>query len=287
MTRKGIDTSHWNHRDGKPIDWAAVRADGYDWVAIKITEATNFVDPFGLADCVGAQEAGLEVVCYHFARPYASGPQAQAQFFEEHIPMQAQNCKRMLDLEDGRQLGWDQLADWTQGFLSAKRTDLVYLPGSYLAGLKATKQPMLVEFVLADPSNDHDRTGMAVVQTGQGHVSGIVGLVDLDDVHYPAPVVGAEPPAQAPGPDDAPAEPSEPQQLDLAAGLPTLDSDSVGGYVAALADLLNARGAGVTVAPFWSDVLQAEVIRFQHEHDLDATGVVGPETWRAILGAPK
>lgn len=284
MTRNGIDTSHWNHPGGAGIDWEKVRADGYDWAAIKITEGTTFVDPYGEADCMAAMAAGLEVVPYHFARPLSSGAQAEAQFFEEHIPMAAQNCKRMLDLEDGRQLGWGPLEVWTHEFLVTKRTDFLYVNRSYLAGLKSTGETLLVSIVMADPDNKGDHHNIGAWQRGQGQVAGIVGIVDLDDVYYDAPQVAALP-ELPPGGDGGPSTvPVDGPPGELTAGLPNLFAGAAGGTVAALQRLLEDRGARIVVDGAFGSATTEAVQQFQSSHGLLVDGVVGPATWAKLLG---
>lgn len=185
--RKGIDIANYQHPGGAPINFAKVRAAGYDWCAIKVSESVDYVNDWAVDDCVDAMRAGIEVVPYHFARPHLSNAVAEADWFESHIPMIAQSCKRMLDLEDGRYLGWGWLAAWVQGFISHKRCEFLYVNGYYLDGLRSTNKPLLTQVVLADPSSRYPHTGLAAVQTGQGRVDGIASLVDLDDVYYPFP----------------------------------------------------------------------------------------------------
>lgn len=187
MTRKGIDIARYQHPGGAPIDFKKVRAAGYDWCAIKITEGTHYFNPYALDDCVKAIAAGIEVVPYHFARPTLIDAGDEARYFEAHIPMIAQSCKRMLDLEDGRQLGWGWLTTWTQNFIATKRCEMVYMNGQYLHGIQSTGKVLLANIVLADPDNVYPHEGLAAWQSGQGLVDGISSLVDLDEVYYPAP----------------------------------------------------------------------------------------------------
>jgi GH25 family lysozyme M1 (1,4-beta-N-acetylmuramidase) len=86
----GLDVADFQHPDtsqypnGAPIDWAAVAAAGYRFVAVKGTEGDYYVNPWGTTDLAGAKAAGLDVTAYHFAIPNVSGGAAQAQFAVEY-----------------------------------------------------------------------------------------------------------------------------------------------------------------------------------------------------------
>jgi lysozyme len=61
---KGIDVSH--HQND--IDWRAVKAAGVEFVFIKATEGTTFIDPKFKLNWKLAKEAGLIRGAYHFFR---------------------------------------------------------------------------------------------------------------------------------------------------------------------------------------------------------------------------
>ncbi len=69
---KGIDVSRWNHQidaaSGKylPLDWAAIKAQGVDFVILKAGSTKSGIEPTFLMDYEGARAAGLEVGAYFY-----------------------------------------------------------------------------------------------------------------------------------------------------------------------------------------------------------------------------
>ena len=74
----GIDVSSWQHA-GVPIDWTEVKAAGYDFVIVKLTEGLSYINPFARNDIEAARAAGLIVGGYCFASPLGA-PSAQASY---------------------------------------------------------------------------------------------------------------------------------------------------------------------------------------------------------------
>jgi hypothetical protein len=79
---KCLDISSNNH-DGTVFNWQDAKAAGYDAVYIKATQNDNYVNPYLIADCKDARNAGFEVGIYHF---YGSSngiadPHVQAAWF--------------------------------------------------------------------------------------------------------------------------------------------------------------------------------------------------------------
>ena len=75
----GIDVSNWQHPSGQPIEWTQVKAAGYDFVIVKLTQGINYINPFARNDIEGARAAGLIVGGYCFASPLGA-PSAQASY---------------------------------------------------------------------------------------------------------------------------------------------------------------------------------------------------------------
>lgn len=70
-TIRGLDLSHWN-ADEK-IDFPTLKANGIDFVILKATEHTSFVDSTFQYKSVEALAAGIIVMPYHFFRGNYSG----------------------------------------------------------------------------------------------------------------------------------------------------------------------------------------------------------------------
>ncbi len=76
---RGIDISAYQHADG-PINWRLLARQGIRFVAIKVTEATYYANPYYGPDTRAAARAGLAVMPYAFANPDAAGGAATASF---------------------------------------------------------------------------------------------------------------------------------------------------------------------------------------------------------------
>jgi lysozyme len=65
----GCDLSHWN----ATVDFKALKAGGYEFVILKATEHTGYVDPTFISRWPAALDAGLIVGSYHFFRSNYDG----------------------------------------------------------------------------------------------------------------------------------------------------------------------------------------------------------------------
>jgi peptidoglycan hydrolase-like protein with peptidoglycan-binding domain len=270
--RKGIDVSSNNHPGDKAIDWAAVKGDGIEWAAIKATEGVSYANPFYEADVLGAEPQGIEVVPYHFARPTFNTGGDEARAFANKVGPPVKGAKVALDLEDGRQLGWEWLAAWVRDFVSVKPVDLIYAPGGYFANLAAFGAPFGAEVWEVENSGGNPSGAPAVLQSGQGTVAGISGPVDLDVVNYA--------PAPSPGPTPAP-EP--PPGVAANVFVPELVAGSTGAAVANLQALLNRHGGTLAVDGEFGGATDTNVRQYQLARGLAVDGIVGPETWEHLL----
>jgi hypothetical protein len=270
--RKGVDVSSNNHPGDKAIDWPTVRADGYTWAAVKATEGTTYVNPYFAEDLKAAAAAGLEVVAYHFARPTANTGGDEARAFANALASQGFTGKRVIDLEDGRQLGWEWLAAWVRDFASVNPFDLIYLPISYAQGLEPYGFPYAAE-VWEPVGPGQTATGpLAVTQTGQAMVSGIAGLVDIDAVAYEQ----AAPPV-------VPDPPTPPPNVVANVYLPGLMNGNHGPAVASLQALLNRHGGSLTVDGVFGELTATNLAQYQQANALNVSGLVDPGTWEHLL----
>ncbi|OFP36723.1 glycoside hydrolase family 25 protein [Corynebacterium sp. HMSC071B10] len=128
----GVDVAAHQHPGGGPIDWRMVAGPGGQQFAfIKATEGTSYVNDFYAQDAQAANEAGIKVGAYHYARP-ATDPIAQARHFADTINAGPRNqLPPVLDLEVNEGLGPVQLAAWTQIFMAelearTGRTPMLY-----------------------------------------------------------------------------------------------------------------------------------------------------------------
>ena len=270
--RNGIDVSSNNHPGDKAIDWAAVKADGIDWAAVKATEGTTYTNPYFGVDFAGARAAGLEVVAYHFARPTANTGGDEARHFANTVTGALDGAKTALDLEDGRQLGWEWLAAWVRDFVSVHPVDLIYAPGGYIAGLAPHGWPFGAESWEVANSGGNATGTPAVLQDGQGAVDGVAGPVDLDIVNY----ASAAPPAPLPAPEPPPGVVAN-------VYVPQLGARSMGPAVANLQVLLNRHGGTLVVDGDFGGETDTNVRQYQQARGLTVDGIVGPDTWEHLL----
>lgn len=107
-----IDISGFN-----PVsDWRAVRADGIVGASIKISQATNYLNPLRAAQIVGARGAGVAPGGYHFGDP-RFGATDQARFF-------VNNAKPYGLFEAGALAPMYDAENWDGNFNWAGRTQL-------------------------------------------------------------------------------------------------------------------------------------------------------------------
>lgn len=102
---KCLDISSNNH-DGTVFNWQDAKAAGYDAVYIKATQNDNYVNPYLIADCKDARNAGFEVGIYHFwgSSKGAATAQQQAEWFKRNgIDQVAQyvTLHPVIDVETG------------------------------------------------------------------------------------------------------------------------------------------------------------------------------------------
>lgn len=144
---RGIDLASHQHPNGAPIDWAQVRAAGYEFAVIKQTEATSYINPYHLDDITDARAAGLAIGHYHYARPATNSPEAEADYFSDAIePLLAPGEIVVLDLEEP---GGD-LRYWSHTWLSRVTSRLGFRPLLYSFPAYLTQHNLLGFVPLAE-----------------------------------------------------------------------------------------------------------------------------------------
>lgn len=123
----GLDISSHDH--GRyDVHWPTEVAAGSQFVYIKATEATTYVNPHFRSDYAAAKAAHRYVGAYVYARPDLGDPVGQADFFLKHAQFShdAQTLVPFVDLEwpyegvqtdDCYNLTPDQLRDWIHAFI--------------------------------------------------------------------------------------------------------------------------------------------------------------------------
>lgn len=128
----GPDVSKYQHDNGQPINWVAVKASGQSFAFVKATGGSDRVDPWFAREWSAAGEAGLVRGAYHYADP-SSDPAAQAAFVVATVgsTREAGNLGIALDLETTGGLSPPELIRWAHAFLTAVehrtgRTPILY-----------------------------------------------------------------------------------------------------------------------------------------------------------------
>lgn len=80
----GPDLSAWQHPDGSPIDWQAVKNHGHDFALVKATEGTDYLNPHFNEDTNAMRAAGVLRGAYHFP-DFGSSPEEQALFYVRNV----------------------------------------------------------------------------------------------------------------------------------------------------------------------------------------------------------
>jgi len=143
-TVRGIDVAAFQHPRKVSINWAAVAGAGYKFAAVKVTEGTYYVNPWGAKDLVAAKKAGLYVTSYHFAIPNRGGgaPQARYAIQHSHYATGGQMLPLMLDIEYNPYAGTDgtnecyglshaKMTAWIAAFVATARSLTGQLPLIY------------------------------------------------------------------------------------------------------------------------------------------------------------
>jgi GH25 family lysozyme M1 (1,4-beta-N-acetylmuramidase) len=113
--KTGADISHWQAR----FDAAAYKRAGEDFIILKATEATTFIDDTFRLRWQAAKNANLPRIAYHFARPSRTSARAQADFFIKVVELAGwrPNDVWALDYEcDQTTLRGNALTDWAESW---------------------------------------------------------------------------------------------------------------------------------------------------------------------------
>lgn len=190
MLNKGMDLSHYDPQ----VDWNKAKASGIDFVYIKSTQGTSFVDPMGQTHGINAKLVGIKIGYYHFAdvtQPAAS----QAIFFLNQLKrLPEYDLLPVLDIETNKaDLTPAQIETWIDVFYNELKDQNVkmmlhsytpfldqYLPITHNFG----GIPLWIAQYrnVQTPQLPHGWTTASVWQySNQGHVDGVAALtVDLN-----------------------------------------------------------------------------------------------------------
>ena len=283
---------------GSPLRFPEAKADGVRGIVVKSTQGVGYVNPFAEGDLADAQAAGIATATYHYAgNPDGSfgTPAQEAEFAKAN----GHGRFVWLDLEQLKNETFAQTGAWAQAFFDAIGAAAgLYSDRSYLSNLPGA--PWGRPLWIADPG-DVDRPAEAVmVQTGTKAVSWAPALLDVDEwvgteeqfhacftaaTAGPVPSAPAKEPAPAPRPvTDSPGRPPAPVPPPP---LPVLKLGAAGGAVTSVQALLKAKGQpAVQLDGLYGGATMGAVIDYQRFLKLEVDGIVGPQTWGALLLLP-
>lgn len=184
---KGIDVSNWQGN----IDFNFVKNSGIQVVYTKVSEGTNYIDPFFKSNYSKAKSQGLDVGFYHFFTPVdETSAIAQANYFVNAISGLSPDCKLALDFETTNNLDNETLSKLADIFLKQvkKLTGLdvvLYTYTSFAANNFTSSLSIypiwIAEYGVRKPKdNPIWSTWIGFQYSDCGLVSGISGNVDLD-----------------------------------------------------------------------------------------------------------
>jgi GH25 family lysozyme M1 (1,4-beta-N-acetylmuramidase) len=268
------------------VDWASVAAAGASFAYVKATESTDYVSSYFGQQYNGAAGAGLIRGAYHFAHPDASSGATQADYFVDHGGSWRADGKTLpgaLDIEYNPHgatcygLSATAMVSWISAFSSryrarAGRTPMIYsttdwwhqCTGDY-AGFGHTNPLWIANYSgtpLPLPAGWAADTVWQYADSGTfpGDQNTFNGT--RDDLRTFALGDYAPPPVRA---------------------WPIVRQGDRGTSVMTVQGLLDARGATLTADGDFGPATLAAVKAFQSAHGLTADGIVGPDTWQALV----
>jgi GH25 family lysozyme M1 (1,4-beta-N-acetylmuramidase) len=137
----GVDVSSHDHPAGVALDWAARVVAGEEFVYVKATEGSTYVNPHFARDYAAAKAAGLYVGAYAFARPDRGDARSQARYLVENLGWNTdgRTLPPFVDLEwpyfDGMDDCWGlspaDMTRWIHDFLDEVEAALGVKPPIY------------------------------------------------------------------------------------------------------------------------------------------------------------
>lgn len=182
----GIDVSNWNH----VTSWQDAKNGGVELGISKATEGLNYTDPTFRDNWAGSSIM-TERASYHFGHPRNDPIQEATHYLS--VATFGDRDWPMLDMETTDGLGYAHAADWSNQFCNYVRDrtgklPLFYSYYSFIQSMGAaanvlTQFPLFIAAYQSNPPVVSPWSKWTIWQnTSQGHVAGIVGEVDMDQL---------------------------------------------------------------------------------------------------------
>ena len=185
---EGIDVSEWQGE----IDFEEVARSGIEVVYIRVSEGTNYIDPYFKENYNEAKENGIKVGFYHFlTATNVEKAREEAEFFVSNIKKLKPDCRLAMDFEVFNGLGVDEINDISREFLetveslSGKKCGIysdAYNAKRVFSKELARNYPIWVAdyFVKEPEDNGKWEVWVGFQYTDRGRINGIKGNVDRD-----------------------------------------------------------------------------------------------------------
>ncbi len=284
-TLKGLDVSGYQGN----VDWSSVAAAGASFAYVKATESNNYVSGYFGQQYNGSAGAGLIRGAYHFARPNVSSGTNQADYFVDHGGGWTADGKTLpgaLDIEYGPSgstcygLSQQAMVAWITAF----NTEYLARTGRYPAiysttdwwrtctggysGFATTNALWIANYTGTYSPLPDGWSSYTVWQTADsGTFPGDQDVFNggLDDLKTFA--LGSYTPPPPPP----------------VVTWPVVAQGQTGRRVTTVQYLLNAHGATLDVDGDFGPATKAAVVSFQSGKGLSPDGVVGMNTWQALI----
>jgi hypothetical protein len=281
MSHYGIDISSNNHPNGVPIDYAAVVADltgqgggGQPFAFVKVTESTDYINPYWHADAAGLAAAGAAVGCYVFDH---GGADPAAEESKARLVM-GPGLPLVVDGEFPQGLTPAQYGAHMLAVIAHEPIRVEYLNQWQVANgeLSPFCWLWLADYNPGDPVHAQERIRQ---ESSTAHVKGIVGYTDRNRW------TGSEEEFVAlfhTGP--LPPQPPDPLEAAVLA-FPVLSPGSADSHhVRIVQGLLDAQGAALLIDGAFGPLTEAGVIDWQRRHPpLLVDGKPGPQTVATLV----
>ena len=184
----GIDVSEWQGR----IDFEKVARDGIDIVYIRVSEGTDYIDPYFKENYEKARRNGLKTGFYHYLTARTTEEaREEARFFVSNIKGTQPDCKLAMDFEEFGDLNVDEINEISKVFLETVQNlsekECIIYSDAYNAARTfdeelARKYAIWVaDYFVKEPANNGKWSSWVGFQYSDiGRINGIDGYVDRD-----------------------------------------------------------------------------------------------------------
>jgi GH25 family lysozyme M1 (1,4-beta-N-acetylmuramidase) len=279
---RGLDVSGYQGN----VNWSSVAAAGAYFAYVKATEGVTYASGYFSQQYDGSASAGLIRGAYHFARPDTSSATAQADYFVDHgggWRADGRTLPGALDIEYNPKgatcygMSHSAMVDWITAFSDRYRSRAGRAPAIYsttdwwsqctgnYAGFGATNPLWIANYSGTPLPLPHGWASHTIWQyddagTFPGDQNTFNGT--LGDLRTFALGDYTPPPVRA---------------------WPLLRQGQTGRQVTTAQYLLDAHGATVDVDGDFGPATRTAVVSFQSAHGLEPDGIVGPNTWQALV----